>query len=238
MTNLEGVPVAMVHGWSGSFAGTWQEPGWEALFQDMGRTVVGIDLLGHGSAPKPHDVESYVDLTTRITEAIPEGPMDAIGFSLGSMTLLQLACNEPQRFRRLIVSGIGKTLLDRADGIVDEEAAVRAARLPDVVEHGANEESTAHERSFANYARDRGNDPIALAQCLRAQREPITRERLKALTFPVLVVIGDNDEAGPGEPLAEAMPNAKVVTLRNTDHFATPNNFKFIDAALDFLNAG
>ena len=26
-----GPPVLMVHGWGGSFASTWQEPGWEAL---------------------------------------------------------------------------------------------------------------------------------------------------------------------------------------------------------------
>jgi hypothetical protein len=37
--------------------------------------------------------------------------------------------------------------------------------------------------------------------------------------------------------LAAALPDARIVVLRNTDHFATPESFKFIDAMLDFLDA-
>ena len=51
------------------------------------------------------------------------------------------------------------------------------------------------------------------------------------------MVIGDKDFAGPGEPLAEALPEGQLVTLRNVDHFATPKDFGCIDAALDFLGA-
>ena len=35
----------------------------------------------------------------------------------------------------------------------------------------------------------------------------------------------------------EALPDARLVTLRNVDHFATPKDFGCIDAALDFLGA-
>ena len=48
-------------------------------------------------------------------------------------------------------------------------------------------------------------------------------------------MIGDKDFAGPGEPLAEALPDGSLVTLRNVDHFATPKDFGCIDAALGFL---
>jgi hypothetical protein len=51
------------------------------------------------------------------------------------------------------------------------------------------------------------------------------------------VVIGDKDFAGPGEPLAEALPNAKLTTLSNLDHFATPKDFRVLDAALEFIGA-
>jgi hypothetical protein len=50
-------------------------------------------------------------------------------------------------------------------------------------------------------------------------------------------VLGDKDFAGPADPLMAALPNARLVTLRNTDHFATPGSFAFIDAALEFLGA-
>ena len=48
---------------------------------------------------------------------------------------------------------------------------------------------------------------------------------------------GDKDFAGPGEPLAAAIPGGQLVTLRNVDHFATPESFGFIDAALEFIDA-
>ena len=87
-------------------------------------------------------------------------------------------------------------------------------------------------------ARTPGNDPLALAAFLRRPTSwPITDEGLARITAPVLVVLGDDDFAGPADPLVERLPNARLVTLRRTDHFATPKNFAFLDAALDFLDA-
>ena len=51
--------------------------GFTELLRDAGRTVIGVDLLGHGTAPKPHDPEAYDDLTTRVVEALPDEPVDA-----------------------------------------------------------------------------------------------------------------------------------------------------------------
>jgi pimeloyl-ACP methyl ester carboxylesterase len=76
-----------------------------------------------------------------------------------------------------------------------------------------------------------------LAACLRAERPAVTAELLAAVTVPVLVVIGDRDFAGPGEPLAAALADATLTTLRNVDHFATPKDFGCLDAALSFLDA-
>jgi hypothetical protein len=33
------------------------------------------------------------------------------------------------------------------------------------------------------------------------------------------------------------LPDAKLVTLRGADHFGTPKDFRFLDAALEFLEA-
>jgi pimeloyl-ACP methyl ester carboxylesterase len=220
-------PVVMVHGWGGSFARTWREPGWEALLQDAGRDVIGVDLLGHGSAPKPHDPAAYADLTTRVTEALPDGPVDAIGFSLGAMTLLELACRTPERIRHLVVAGVGENVF-RDDP--DRTAAIAAA-----VEGGATDDNIG--RLFAQYAAQPGNDRAALAACMRRPAARFTAERLAAVTCPVLVVLGDRDFAGPATPLVDALPDAQLVTLKNVDHFATTESFAFIDAALEFLDA-
>jgi pimeloyl-ACP methyl ester carboxylesterase len=221
-------PVVLVHGWGGSFATTWQAPGWEALLQDAGRTVIGVDLLGHGTAPKPHDPADYADLTARIVDALPEdGPVDAIGFSMGAMTLLELAINSPERFGRLVVAGIGKNVF------VDDPE--RRQVIIDAVEGRATDDNVG--RLFSQYANQPGNDPVALAAIMRRTGERLTKERLAAVTMPVLVALGDKDFAGPADPLVDALPDARLVTLKGVDHFATPESFAFIDAALEFLDA-
>ena len=70
-------PVVLVHGWGGSFESTWQRSGFTELVWEAGRPVIGVDLLGHGSAPKPHDPAEYADLGTRVLDALPDEPVDA-----------------------------------------------------------------------------------------------------------------------------------------------------------------
>lgn len=222
--------VVLVHGWGGSFATTWEASGFSLLLQEAGKQVIGVDLLGHGDAPKPHDPAEYTDLTTRITDAMPDHPVDAIGFSLGAITLLRLAVREPHRFDRLLLAGIGKNVLgsdpNRQQTIID------ALTAPDD-EVG---ELDTIGRLFRQYADQPGNDRLALTAAM--QRGPsvaFTDDDFAKVTCPVLLVIGDQDFAGPADSLAALLPNATVKVLRNVDHFATPEAFGFIDAALDFV---
>lgn len=222
-------PVVLVHGWGGSFATTWQSTGFTHLLADAGRPVIGIDLLGHGTAPKPHDPQDYADMTARVLEAMPDEPVDAIGFSLGAVTLLRIACRQPQRFRKLVLAGIGATLFD------DDTSG--AERIIAALEGNAPADDNI-ARLFSNYAHEPQNDLVALTAVMKRPRgEPFTPQSVGAATCPTLVVIGDRDFAGPGEPLAEALPHGSLVTLRNVDHFATPESFGFIDAALEFIDA-
>ena len=222
-------PVVLVHGWGGSFAATWQASGFTHLLADAGRPVIGVDLLGHGDAPKPHDPADYADLGARVLATMPDEPVDAIGFSLGAIALLRLAAVTPERFRRLVLAGIGATLFD--DDSTGTERIIAALE-------GAGDPDDNIGRMFVNYARQPGNDMTALTAVMRRPRGPrFTPDMLAAVTCPTLVVIGDRDFAGPGDALAAAIPGAKLVTLRNVDHFATPEAFGFIDATLEFLDA-
>ena len=223
------VPVLLVHGWGGSFATTWERSGFTALLADAGRLVIGVDLLGHGTAPKPHDVEAYADLTKRIVEALPDGPVDAVGFSLGALTLLRTALDDPTRFRRIVLAGIGRNVFER-----DEEAS---ARIVAAIENGGDTDDN-RARLFAQYAHQPGNDPVALAAIMRHHGpERIQPADLGSLDLPILVAVGDQDFVLPADGLVDALPRARMVSLRRTDHFATPESFDFIDATLEFLDA-
>jgi pimeloyl-ACP methyl ester carboxylesterase len=221
-------PVVLVHGWGGSFETTWQRNGFTELLADAGRTVIGVDLLGHGEAHKPHEPEAYGDLGADVLGVMPTEPVDAIGFSLGAITLLQVAMQHPTRFHRLVLAGIGATLFDP-----DES---RTRRIVAALEgHGDPDDNLS--RMFVQYANQPGNDIVALTALMKRDRRPMLPEMLATVTCPTLVVIGDRDFAGPGDPLVDALPNAMLRTLRNVDHFATPEAFGFIDATLAFIDA-
>jgi pimeloyl-ACP methyl ester carboxylesterase len=222
-------PVVLVHGWGGSFQTTWRQSGFTELLADADREVIGVDLLGHGDAPKPHDPAAYADLTTRIVDVLPDRPVDVVGFSLGAITTLRLATRRPELFHRIVLSGVGRNLFER-----DPE---RGARILAGVEGTADPDDN-EARLFGQYAAQPGNDRLALAAVMKRPDEGVfTPEDLKVVECPVLVVIGDRDFAGPADQLAAALPDARLVVLRNTDHFATPESFGFIDAVLGFLDA-
>jgi len=219
-------PVALVHGFATSSARTWGDNGWLDLLADAGRTTIPIDLLGHGTADKPHDPAAYDQMEALVAAQLPAEPVDGIGFSLGARVLLTLASDAPERFGRIVLTGVGANLL-RSEG---SDIILRAVE-------GEGDPANPVVQYFAGLAQQPGVDRAALAACLRSARPVLTPERLARVDLPVLVVIGDKDFAGPGEPLVEALPQAELVTLRNVDHFATPKDFGAIDAALDFLGA-
>lgn len=222
------LPVLLVHGFASSFERNWRELGWVDLLADAGRDVIPVDLLGHGSAEKPHDPAAYTDLASRVQAALPEdgSPVQAIAFSLGARLLLEVASAHPDRFDKIVVGGVGENLFRRHDVEALAAAVERGDATPGGIAH-----------LFVQYAEGSGNDRRALAACLRRPEEPLTAEQLGRITCPVLVVIGDQDFAGPADPLVDALPDAKLVVLRNTEHFGTPKSFGFIDASLEFLDA-
>ncbi|QRN79042.1 MAG: alpha/beta fold hydrolase, partial [Nocardiopsis sp. BM-2018] len=158
------VPVVLVHGWAGSTAETWERSGVTMLLADAGRPVIGVDLLGHGQAPKPHDPEAYADLTARVVDALPDQPVDAIGFSLGALTLLRTATAHPDRFRRLVLGGIGRNVFERDDAGTSRILAALDHVL-DPEHHPAPDDLMA--RLFSRYADRPGNDVAALAAVMR-----------------------------------------------------------------------
>jgi pimeloyl-ACP methyl ester carboxylesterase len=219
-------PVVLVHGLGSSFEHGWREPGWIDLLADAQRTVIPVDILGHGTAPAPHDPKAYTDLEQSVAAALPAEAVDAIGFSLGAQLLLRLAAQHPSRFGRLVVIGVGANLFS-TDGV---------SALADAFDQGTEPENVT-ARLFVSLAASAGNDPLAMAACLRRPQRPFTAEEVAQVTCPTLVIIGDKDFAGPPDPLVDALPDARLVVLPGIDHFRAPREFACIDEALEFVDA-
>jgi pimeloyl-ACP methyl ester carboxylesterase len=222
-------PVVLVHGLGSSFEHGWRSTGWVDLLHDADRPVIPVDLLGHGTADAPHDPAKYAHLEAGIELALPDDPeavVDAIGFSLGAQMLLRVAARTPERFGRLVLIGVGENVF-RNDG---------TDALAEIFEQGVEPDDIGL-RLFVALARSAGNDPLAMAACLRRPSEPFTLADAARVTCPTLVIFGERDFAGPVEPLVDALPAAQLTVLRGVDHFRSPTEFDCIDAALEFVDA-
>ena len=219
-------PVLLLHGFTTSAQRTWVEPGWVDLLTEAGREVIAPDLLGHGDADKPHDPEAYAAVEDLIEAMLPDHPVDGVGYSAGARILLVLAARNPDRFDRLVVGGIGGRLFKPQEGNAILDALQGTSGSDDMV--------ASH---FKSMAEGDGNDPKALAAFIQRTHPPLGHDELARVTNPTLVVIGDKDFAGPGEPLADALPDGRLVTLPGVDHFGLPKAFPFLEQGLDFLGA-
>jgi pimeloyl-ACP methyl ester carboxylesterase len=144
---------------------------------------------------------------------------------------LRAALADPCRFRRLVLAGIGRNVFETDDEMTK--------RIVAAIEGGGDSDDNV-ARLFARYASQHGNDPIALAAIMTRRagtHETLTEEDLRNVTCPVLIVVGENDFVLPADRLVDALPDASLRILRRTDHFATPESFDFIDAALEFIDA-
>jgi len=232
MSDSQQPPVLLVHGWAGSFDHTWKRAGLVDLLADANREVVPYDLPGHGTSTKSHDPAAYADLSGDLLAAAHRAgtPIDAVGFSLGAITLLRASLRSPESFRRVVLAGIG-------DGVFFPHDPSRSERILSGLE-GRAAPGDVTARIFGKIGNEAHNDPAALAAVLRRPREdPMTTDQLATLVNPVLVVLGDKDFSAPAERLVAAIAQARLVTLKGIDHFRTPEAFGFIDAVLEFLGS-
>jgi pimeloyl-ACP methyl ester carboxylesterase len=218
--------VLFVHGFASSAEHNWRQPGWLDLLAEAGRETIAVDLLGHGRAPRPTSPADYESVEARVAAEISGyDRVDAVGFSAGAHVLLRLAAARPVQFRRLALLGIGPGVLTGGD-----PGPIIAAL------EGEPDPENVHGMVFRRLADGSGNDRTALVAFLRRPQRPLAAADLGRISCPVLVVLGDGDPAGPGEPLVAALPDARLVTLRGVDHFGTPSDVRCMQAVLGFLD--
>jgi pimeloyl-ACP methyl ester carboxylesterase len=228
MPDMAGPPVVLVHGCGGSPDAAFVRTGWIDAFKRAGRDPVLVDLPGHGAGTQSHDPASYADLARSLVARMPNGVIDAVGFSLGAKLLLEIAGREPQRIRRLVLGGLG-------DNAFAPEAIGEAAAC--ALEHGATEQTPPPVRAFLDTWEPGRNDALAIAAVLRRPPNPVfDDEQLAALSLPILLVNGSEDPVGrSSDRLKGVLKNAAVRSLPGVGHFDLTAQPEFVRLAIDFL---
>jgi pimeloyl-ACP methyl ester carboxylesterase len=221
-------PVILINGMASNFESLWRSGGWVDKLEAAGRTVIGVDLPGHGVS-KDAVGRDAADLI--LDEAAKHGSVDAIGFSAGAWALLLAASEQPALFDRIAVLGAADMVLTAGLHQPDMQKPVIDGLL-------SAEEPTDNPMAMLlrTMIADAGNDREAVAGYLASPHRFVTAEGLSAIKATTLVVVGGADMAGPSDLVLQTIPNATRLTIDGADHFEIPSSKQCLEEAATFIN--
>jgi len=208
--------VLLIHGFASSIEVNWIAPGWFKTLGEAGYRVIAIENRGHGASDKPHSPDSYA--TTRMA-GDARALLDHLGiarafvqgYSMGARISAFLALDHADRVAGLALGGLGIHLVDGVGlplGIAEALERNDPENITDPT-----------QKMFRTFAEKNRQDLLALASCIRGSRQVLSRDEVGRITVPTLVSVGTNDPiAGPPEPLAALMPNARAFGIAGRDH--------------------
>jgi 3-oxoadipate enol-lactonase len=186
----------------------------------------------------------------RMAEVVSEaGAKDAIvlGNGYGGFVALQMAIRHPSIASKLILADSGAAFSEAGREAFRSMAAASRAKGLAAITDVAMRRLFAPEFQAANpeLMRDRREaflktDPGVLQAACAQLAELDLRPDLPAVKMPVLVLVGEHDEATPprmSHELAELLPNARLKVLAGCAHVPQLQApLAFLDAIADFLD--
>ena len=241
----EGDPLLLLHGGLGSIE--MFGPNLAALARH--RTVIGVDLYGHGRTAltdRPMSLEDMGDDLAVILEALGYGAVDVLGYSLGGGVAFRLAAQHPERVRRLVIASAGYA----QDGFYPEMLPMQAAINGAAAEHMRD---TPMYRSYRAIAPRPEDFPALLDRMGAYMRKPFDwSAEVPKLSMPVLLVFGDSDMfrlehvvrfyqlLGGGQKdagwMREHMARNRLAVLPNLTHYELFMAPALVATALPFLD--
>ncbi len=234
-----GVPLVLVHGWTGfrqDFAEAWDG------FATSRRVLVP-DLRGHGDSTKLGQEAGYTfealveDLDSFLAEVVGE-PCHLLGHSMGGMAVLRVALEAPERIRSLLLmdtsaaplQDVNLDALEMAEKIAREQGMAALAQLLRNVEANSPERTRAarsHQEAWGERywewraARIEQLDPAAYAAFVHAMvGQESQLERLREIRVPTAVIVGSQDAPflEPSGMLAARIADATLTQIAGAAH--------------------
>ena len=230
----EGEPIVLVHGFASSKNVNWVYPTWVSELKKAGRRVIALDNRGHGDSGKLYDAAQYevaimAGDVIALMDHLGIERADVMGYSLGSRMTAELAREQPQRLRSVILGGIGIGIIAGGGPGESVALALEAPSLDDVTDPVG--------RTFRAFADQTRSDRRALAACLRGTRDLMTRQEAARIEVPVLIAVGSTDDvAGSASALGAIIPGSEVLDIPNRDHMRAVGDKVYKTGVLDFLS--
>ncbi len=214
----EGDPVLLIHGFASTARRNWQATGWSEFLVRAGYRAIAYDQRGHGESDKRYDPQDYapdrlVEDAVSVLDRAEADRAVVMGYSMGARIALELAFRHPARVRALVLSGMGVSFRDFGGPQHDREVVARALEADDPSRFPP------WARFYRRFADQTHGDGRALAACWRRPIRALHPNDLGRVTVATLLVVGERDTvAGDPQPLARAMPRARVVRIAGKDH--------------------
>ena len=223
----DGPPVLFLHGLGGTrFAWEPQLEGLSARYR-----CIAWDMPGYGdSDPLPElTFPAIADAIAMLLDQLDIERTHIVGLSFGGQQAMHFALRHPDRLDRLVLADTSHRF--GADGTNPEEwkrlrlDALDAASTPADIAESVIDSIVAP--TFTGLERDRILDAFRQisSEGLRASIECLpthnVTDRLREITAPALVIVGELDQETPlsyAETLAENIPNARLVIIDGVGH--------------------
>jgi pimeloyl-ACP methyl ester carboxylesterase len=255
--------IVLVHGLAGSLA-TWAPILTELAGRDGDRTVIALDLAGHGGSVNPNadcSLGGYADGIRDLLATLGHDHATLVGHSLGGGVAMQFAYQFPEWCDRLVLvssGGLGRSvhLLLRAATLPGSEvvlpllahpALVGTARrllgVTDLIGLTRSPEPLLyleHLGALADHAsRETFTRTVRGALDLGGQRLNGTDRLYLAADIPTLVVWGDHDPiipVGHAYRAMELIEGAELEIFEGSGHFPHCHQpRRFVDLLIGFL---
>lgn len=244
-------PLLLVMGMAGSCAG------WLALQVPefvKSRSVLIFDHRGVGQSEDTNAPFSTADLAAdaaALVRALGLGPVDVLGAFMGGMVSQELALNDPQLVRKLVLVGTyarpdakRRLLLEHWSHMVRQGTPLESM-VYDRLLWTLQDETLEQEdliKAMTTFYSEGGapfTDELLIRQC-RACIEHDAADRLGSLPHETMIICGRHDQLTPPKfhrELADTIPNSQLVTLSYGAHLVMAESAeRFNHVVLQFLD--
>ena len=228
-----GAPCVLVHGFASNAKHNWGVTGWLDLLA-VDHRVVALDCRGHGLSDKPDERAAYSgtsmeDDVIRLMDNLGIGRALLMGYSMGGRISMGLLVRYPERFRAVVLGGIGQV------GVVTDPVR-RSSIIEGLLADHASFIRGETPRQFRRFAELNRNDLKALAACMGGDRSAIATAAFANNQVPVLLALGSKDTmVGSTRALAMTIRNSRLVEIEGRDHLNTPGDKRYKEAVLEFF---